>query len=550
MDVTGDESSVDDEPRTPPAQSAASDPGATPTQQKPGEARTRKATQLQTAKSISKKTARAASRAARSRTPSTADDDDDTGAPSKPAHLLGNRTLEEKIIQANNDAIQKMAESNAQMLAEFKASQTEAMEKTIQVAVVSGLSGLNQNVGRLAESLETISKNQSITSQLLSRLEGRLDGERPRSPTRSSSHRRPMNTNAGHADDTQAEGSNQNAASAKGKGRMEVDEEDDEEDDDEEVEYADGEDQAEEGIALKKKRKLTKTRKALDLQDNIRHWLNDLIGGQQYSLVVTVTDEDAKTFEETFTQDPLAKPCTVNNFRYYINGKPSAAWNKGAAFVFVDYVKQEKLMKIPNKATHDLLRKGFMTRIRTLHHYHTRSKFSKEKRDRSANKGRKYSRKTSTFYQRRELLNSLDPLRQYIRYLDAIGIVGMSSDEEDKEGPLSVPPQYKTTRPFWRGEDLEEFFILLDACHILIRMRNESPTGTTYSQGAPPRYRVRTQRESENKSFVKGLPRNFYRAGWLEEKEPGWQKGGEGFVNMIIRPKPAKELVFPAELKE
>lgn len=126
----------------------------------------------------------------------------------------------------------------------------------------------------------------------------------------------------------------------------------------------------------------------------------------------------------------------------------------------------------------------------------------------------------------------------------------MSSDEEDKEGPLSVPPQYKTTRPFWRGEDLEEFFILLDACHILIRMRNESPTGTTYSQGAPPRYRVRTQRESENKSFVKGLPRNFYRAGWLEEKEPGWQKGGEGFVNMIIRPKPAKELVFPAELKE
>ncbi|KAJ3911299.1 hypothetical protein F5877DRAFT_73293, partial [Lentinula edodes] len=155
-----------------------------------------------------------------------------------------------------------------------------------------------------------------------------------------------------------------------------------------------------------------------------------------------------------------------------------------------------------------------------------------------------------TFYQQRELLNSLDPLRQYLRYFDAMGIVGMSSDEEDKEGPLSVPPQYKTTRPFWRGMDLEEFLVLLDACHILIRMPNESPTGTTYSQGAPPRYRVRTQRDSENRSFVKGLPRNFYRAEWLKAKEPGWQKGGEGFVNMIIRPKPAKELVFPAELKE
>ncbi|KAJ3897343.1 hypothetical protein F5879DRAFT_996192 [Lentinula edodes] len=270
MDVPGDESSMDDEPRTPPAQSAASDPGATPTQQNPGEARTRKATQLQTAKSISKKTTRAASRAAsRSQTPSIADDDDDTGAPLKPVHLLGNRTLEEKIIQANNDAIQKMAESNARMLAKFRASQTEAMEKTIQVAVVSGLSSLNQNVGRLAESLETISKNQSITSQLLSHLEGRLDGERPRSPTRSSSHRRSISTNAGYADDTQAEGSNQNAASAKGKGRREVDEDDDDDDDDEEFEYADNEDQAEKGIALKKKRKLTKTRKALDLQ--VRH---------------------------------------------------------------------------------------------------------------------------------------------------------------------------------------------------------------------------------------------------------------------------------------
>ncbi|GAW04452.1 hypothetical protein LENED_006241 [Lentinula edodes] len=297
MDMTGDESPVDDgEPCTPPVQSAAFDPGATPTQKKPGEAWLEE--------TLTKR-------------------------------ML---TLEEKIIQANNDAMQKMAESNTRLLTEFKTIQTEAMEKSIQTAVVSGLSGLNQNVGRLTESLETISKTQSITSQLLSRLEARLDGERSHSQARSSSHFRSMSTNAGHADDTQAEGSNQSPASAKGKERMEVDDDDDYEDY-EEAEYADGEDQVEEGNTLKKKWKATKTKRALELQENIRHWLNDLIGGQQYALTVAVTDEEAKKFEEIFAQDPLAKLCTVHDFWYYINGKPSATWNKGAAFVFVDYVK-------------------------------------------------------------------------------------------------------------------------------------------------------------------------------------------------------------------
>ncbi|KAJ3762560.1 hypothetical protein EV360DRAFT_24224, partial [Lentinula raphanica] len=118
------------------------------------------------------------------------------------------------------------------------------------------------------------------------------------------------------------------------------------------------------------------------------------------------------------------------------------------------------------------------------------------------------------FYQRRAILDGLTPLRKYLPVFDNLGIPGMSSDEEDTDAPLSNTPQYKTTRPRWRALDVERFLELLDACHILVRMPTESATGTRYSRGAPPRFRIRTRQDSTNKVYVKGLPENFYRAEW------------------------------------
>ncbi|KAJ3835722.1 hypothetical protein EV361DRAFT_811999, partial [Lentinula raphanica] len=242
--------------------------------------------------------------------------------------------------------------------------------------------------------------------------------------------------------------------------------------------------------------------------------------------------------------------CTVDEFRYHINGKPASAWNKGAALVFVQYIQENRLMKL-DKPTRDALQKGFTKRLRTLHGYYLRNNLSRDEKVEKSRTGRKYGRKSTLFYQRRAILDGLTPLRKYLPIFDVLGIPGMSSDEEDTtDAPMSSTPQYKTTRPLWRSLDVEYFFELLDACHILVRMPTESATGTRYSRGAPPRFRVRTRQDSNSKAYVKGLPKNFYRTEWLEEQEPGWTKGGEGIVNLIVRPKLSKVLVFPAELKQ
>ncbi|KAJ3754250.1 hypothetical protein EV360DRAFT_73850 [Lentinula raphanica] len=532
------------------------DPQATPTQRK-AHTKQKKRQLGKSASAASEKPAprmtRAASRA-RSDTASSgmaSSEDDDPGTSHQGVKALlepleqafDNRLMafEKKITEANSKALKELMESNNRLISGFKTAQSEVIETSIKNAVASGV---GEGLAPLTESLKTLDKNQRIQSELLMRLGSRLDQDRSRS--RSSS--RPSGSSTGNT----APNRDRNTDATSGpsaKQKRPFEEENEDEDGDPSGQESD-DDREGETKSPKRNRKATKTKKELVLQDNIRNWLNDLIGGQQYCLDVTVTAEEVTDFEAVFLRDPVAKPCTLDDFRYCVNGKPTSAWNKGAAFVFVDYVKHNKLMKVPDKKTYDLLRKGFMIRIRTLHGYYLKSKFPKEKRDENTRKGRKYGRKSTIFYQRRELLNSLDPLRKYLRYFDLLGIVGMSSDEEEEEDVTSNPPKYKVMRPLWRGSDVEDFFRWLDACHILVRMPNDSPTGARYSQGAPPRFRIRTSQDSDNQTFVKGLPRNFYRAEWLEEKEPGWAKGGEGMVNLIVCPTSRKELIFPTELKD
>ncbi|KAJ3716836.1 hypothetical protein C8R42DRAFT_724489 [Lentinula raphanica] len=306
----------------------------------------------------------------------------------------------------------------------------------------------------------------------------------------------------------------------------------------------------EDELPPKSRKRASRSKQELDLQEKIRGWIDDLVGGRQYCLDVRVTDQEAKDFAVVFHKNPVAKPCTVDNFRYHINGKPASAWNKGAALVFVQYIQQNRLMKVPDKPTREALQKGFMKRIRTLHGYYLRTRLSKDATVERGKSGRKYGRKSTLFKQRRAILDGLTLLRKYLPAFDALGIPGMSSDEEDTDAPMSNTPQYKTTRPLWRALEVEHFFELLDACHMLVRMPTESATGTRYSRGAPPRFRVRTRQDSDNKAYVRGLPQNFYRMEWLEKQEQGWVKGGEGIVNLIICPKPRKALVFPDELTE
>ncbi|KAJ3720464.1 hypothetical protein F5878DRAFT_661134 [Lentinula raphanica] len=567
-------------PKTPRGRKLSTTPGMTPTQQNPnyipqqeelqpdpGPSRGggRRVTRSSTRSSVSQHASqsRPASRAQSLESTQSDPMQQQSGEESDEGTSRSNKffsALEDKILRANDQAVKNFVESNARLLADIKEAQIKAMEETMRTAIASGFTGLTSSFKELTQSIDGLNKNQGIQANLLNRIEARLDKTQHNPP------RKPASGDRSHSSTTRDKG--------KGKGvqvnnneedleeevdldkedkREGVDDDDDHNEEEEEVESQAGspaDDEEEEQISTNSKKRARRSKKELHLQEKIRGWVDDLVGGRQYCLDETVTDQEAKDFAELFRKNPVAKPCTIDEFRFHIKGNPASAWNKGAALVFIEYVQQNRLMKIPNKAARDDLQKGFMKRIRTLHGYYLRTKLSKDEKVEKGKYGRKYGRKSTLFYQRRAILDGLTPLRKYLPVFDDLGIPGMSSDEEDSEAPVTTTPQYKTTRPLWRSLDLGHFFELLDACHVLVRMPTGSTTGTRYSRGAPPRFRIRTRNDSENKAYVKGLPQNFYRAEWLEEQEQGWSKGGEGIVNLIIRPKRSKALVFPSELKE
>ncbi|KAJ3720340.1 hypothetical protein C8R42DRAFT_722066 [Lentinula raphanica] len=492
-------------------------------------------------------------------------------------------SIDQRLSALEDKVVKKMMDSNAQLLADIKEAQVKAIEETMKSSIASGFTGLTSSVKELTQSIEGLNKNQMIQARLLNQLEARLDGarhdpkgkqkapnNRPSAPSHQGSSKgknrevyeeeqEQEGQGAGGSKNQQDDDQNENQRDDNQKENQQDDDENDDElnddepdvdksglDDDEDVLTGDADEEDEERLPTNGRKRAPRSKKELYLQGKIRGWIDDLVGGRQYCLDETVTAQEAKDFEEVFRKNPVAKPCTIDEFRYSINGKPSCAWNKGAALVFVQYIQQNRLMKVPDKATRETLQNGFLKRLRTLHGYYLRNKLSKDQKVERGKSGRKYARKST----RRAILDGLTPLRKYLPAFDGLGIPGMSSDEEDTDAPMSNTPQYKTTRPRWRSLDVGYFFELLDACHILVRMPTESATGTRYTRGAPPRFRIRTMQDSKNKAYVKGLPKNFYRMEWLEEQEQGWVKGGEGIVNLIICPKPRKALVFPVELKE
>jgi hypothetical protein len=150
-------------------------------------------------------------------------------------------------------------------------------------------------------------------------------------------------------------------------------------------------------------------------------------------------------------------------------------------------------------------------------------------------------------------METLTSLRQFIPVLDQLGIDGVSSDEgEDTENSSASPAdhQFEVLEPQWRDPTVGTFFQKVDALHEYTRIFADK-FGMRFTPGAPPRTRIRKGRKSETTKYPRGIHFNLYRAEWLEEQEPGWRKGGQGFVNEIIRPnKMRKNLIFPAELDE
>lgn len=98
----------------------------------------------------------------------------------------------------------------------------------------------------------------------------------------------------------------------------------------------------------------------------MRKWLNEIMEGQD-QLKETVSQDEADDFTLLFKTNPLARPCSVDDFRYWIAGGPKSAWNKGASYVFVEILEKRKLIATPDVQTRDAIREAFLLRLKTLH---------------------------------------------------------------------------------------------------------------------------------------------------------------------------------------
>lgn len=107
--------------------------------------------------------------------------------------------------------------------------------------------------------------------------------------------------------------------------------------------------------------------------------------GQDYLLQINVSEEEAEQFEIDFATDSYATPFTCEDeFRIYLIGEPSSAWNKGAARVFTEWLTINQKIITENEYEIDRIQKAFLSHIRYLHSLHLKSTRSRQAQDAKA----------------------------------------------------------------------------------------------------------------------------------------------------------------------
>ncbi|KAJ3912414.1 hypothetical protein F5877DRAFT_84841 [Lentinula edodes] len=282
----------------------------------------------------------------------------------------------------------------------------------------------------------------------------------------------------------------------------------------------------------------------LKIKETMWKWLNEIMEGQD-QLKETVSQDEADDFTLLFKTNPLARPCSVDDFQYWIAGGPKSAWNKGASYVFVEILEKRKLIATPDVQTRDAIREAFLLRLKTLHaSWMERQKMLEDNKNPCSLFSKRWQRRL--FHRRRGVIITFHSLESFLSFFDELGVAGMSSDDEDP-GMKKPQVQYIIKAPKWRSVELLNLLRLLDYCHLEGRCTTEA-TRFGYTGGAPPRIRIDKNDRSSKTKYVSGLPANFYDAQWLEEQEPGWAKGGSGFVNEFVHPRKPIKLIFPADL--
>ncbi|KAJ3898113.1 hypothetical protein F5879DRAFT_927309 [Lentinula edodes] len=235
----------------------------------------------------------------------------------------------------------------------------------------------------------------------------------------------------------------------------------------------------------------------------IRMWLDKIMKGQDQTKN-TVTQQEADKFAKVFKKNPLSRPCTMENFRYWIAGGPKSAWNKGA-YVFVEILEKQKLITKPNVEDRDGLREAFLVRLKFLHKYWLEDKKMAEDSNDSCLSTGRWQRKSTTlnklFHQRREVILTFESLHPYLKVFDELGVTGMSSDEEDP-GMSKPRVQYLVKGTKWRAALVKNFVQPIDYVHLEGRCSADGEK-FSFTRGSPPCLCVDNNDRSSNSKYVR-----------------------------------------------
>ncbi|KAJ3791521.1 hypothetical protein GGU11DRAFT_761532, partial [Lentinula aff. detonsa] len=173
-----------------------------------------------------------------------------------------------------------------------------------------------------------------------------------------------------------------------------------------------------------------------DLKELMRYWWNDIMQGRNLA-ENEVSREEAENFAKLYKANPLARPCTVDDFRYWLAGGPKSEWNQAASYIFVEILEQKRLITTPDASMHDALREAFHVRLKSLHKtWLAKLKMEVDADEPHTGRPKTWQRKytnlhTKLFQRRRDVVIAIPALNPYLEDFDQLGAGGMSSDEED-----------------------------------------------------------------------------------------------------------------------
>ena len=125
-------------------------------------------------------------------------------------------------------------------------------------------------------------------------------------------------------------------------------------------------------------------------------------------------------------------------------------------------------------------------------------------------------------------------------YLPRVACSGDEYEGAENGNDNSDDEELFITTLDWRAEDVREFMETLDDLYLAWRFRN-GIHATSGNFPIPRKVPAKAKPEARAK-VPKGLPRNFYREGWLAELEP-WEKEQ-------LKMRDPVEMKFPQKIKE